>query len=335
MVGRAANINPTPNSAQGIQAGWAINDNGQINFPGSVLNQLDLMKATGATWLRLNFRLGGAFSTWTSVILGLYDQIVNAANARGFNVLGLLSNEGWPGKQSDWCENNAEVAGGKGDNDYMQALGQVAGQLAAWFYPRISAWEIWNEPDAWTKSYGIGGSFIYPSNFAWCLKHAYGAIQAQFPDIEVITGGLFVNDLGADIGMTSATYLLQTLAFGASEIPDFEQPFDGIGEHIYIDQGRATNASNILTAVQVVGHILPVLPLWITEIGWQSGAIGAATQATNILTAWNTLQTLDQIERVFYFQVGDNPFANMTFGLYDASNNPKTALGTYQQSAIF
>lgn len=335
MPDRAADINPAPNSAQGIQAGWAINNSGQIDFPGSVLNQLALMRATGATWLRLNFRLGGAFSTWNSAILGLYDQIVNAANAQGFNVLGLLCNEAWPGKQSDWCANNAEVAGGNGDNDYMQAIGQVAGQLAAWFYLRIPAWEIWNEPDAWTKSYGIGGSFIYPSNFAWCLKYAYDAIQAQFSDIEVITGGLFVNDLGATIGLGSATYLQQTLTFGASAIPDFDQPFDGIGEHIYIDQGRATNASNIQTAVQAISDIVPDLPVWITEIGWQSGAIGTATQAANIQTAWNTLQTLDQIERVFYFQVGDNQFANMTFGLYDASNNPKPALGAYQQSAIF
>src|ERR1700730_4071715 len=103
MIGIAADVDRALRSAQGIQAGWAINESGQIDFPGSVLNQLALMKATGATWVRINFRLGAVFSTWNSVILGLYDKIVDAAIAQDFNVLGLLCNEAWPGQQSDWC----------------------------------------------------------------------------------------------------------------------------------------------------------------------------------------------------------------------------------------
>src|SRR5437868_6272513 len=81
--------------------------------------------------------------------------------------LGLLSNESWPGDQDQWIANNAEVAGGNGDNGYVQAFAaNAAGVLARHFAGQVGWWEIWNEPNAWTDRDGAGnptgGSFLFP-----------------------------------------------------------------------------------------------------------------------------------------------------------------------------
>src|SRR4051794_18354402 len=177
---------------QGLQGGWAIDDLGRVNFVHSVSQQLPLMQQAGAGVVRLNFRLGACFSDWTSIgcatadqprtALGLYDQVVDMATQRNLKVIGLISNESWHGTQAQWTANNSENAGGSGDNAYLRAFATTAaGVLAQHFAGRITSWEIWNEPNAWSDnpSPGVftGSSFMYPSNFAWLLKRSYSAIK--------------------------------------------------------------------------------------------------------------------------------------------------------------
>src|SRR5436190_1540360 len=93
------------------------------------------------------------------------------------------------GLQGGWA---IDDTGGNGDNKYLQKFSSKAAvTLAAHFKDRVSAWEIWNEPNAWTSSpsSGVyqGGSFIYPSNFAWLLRHVYeGTHAAGLKDLTII-----------------------------------------------------------------------------------------------------------------------------------------------------
>ncbi|MBM4430858.1 MAG: endo-1,4-beta-xylanase, partial [Chloroflexi bacterium] len=144
---------------QGLQGGWAINDNGNLNFPHSLQNQLPLIRDAGAGWVRINFRLGNCYSNWTTTgcnsftALQRYDTLVDDARARGLKVLGLLSNESWHGDQTQWVANNAENTSGNGDNAYLQAFSkQAAVVLTKYFQGRIDTWEVWNEPNAWTTN---------------------------------------------------------------------------------------------------------------------------------------------------------------------------------------
>jgi len=191
---------------QGLQGGWAIDNSGNLSFPHSLQNQLPLIVNAGAGWVRINFRLGDCYSNWTVpgcngyTALERYDVLVNDARARGLKVLGLLSNESWPGTQSEWTANNAENTGGNGDNPYLQAFSQQAAVvLAKHFQGRIDSWQVWNEPNAWTTnpSPGVyeGGSFIYPSNFAWLLRHVYeDTRQAGVTGIKFVSGGVIGHD---------------------------------------------------------------------------------------------------------------------------------------------
>jgi hypothetical protein len=189
---------------QGLNGGWAIDDTGNPDFAGSLTSSLGIVHDAGAGWVRMVFRLGGCHSNWTTPgcngrsALQAYDQVI--ANARGQNlrVLGILTGESWPGSQSDWTANNAETLGGNGDNAYVQGFAQQASLLAQHFKGPITDWEVWNEPNAWTSTDGrghfSGGSYLYPSNYAWLLARSYKAIRGAQPNATVLLGGLFAHE---------------------------------------------------------------------------------------------------------------------------------------------
>ena len=199
---------------QGLQGGWAIDDSGRVNFLHSVTSELPYMAQAGAGAIRINFRLGACFSTWTAPgcatadgpnALAVYDTVVNTAMGAPYNlqVIGLLSNESWNGTPDQWTANNAENTPRSGDNTYIQNFAtNAAGVLAKHFAGRITTWEVWNEPNAWTANPSptvfTGGTFIYPSNFAWMLRRSYAAIKTAEPGTSstVISGGLFGHDAG-------------------------------------------------------------------------------------------------------------------------------------------
>jgi hypothetical protein len=161
--------------------------------------------------VRINFRLG-ASTNWTETdscypgsALELYDTVVNNARMEGLQVMGLLSNESWPGTQAEWQANNAERNPGKsGDNPYLVAFSKNAAVvLGMHFNGKVAAWEVWNEPNAYS-SYSpeqgyTGSTFIYPSNFAWLLRHVYEeAENAGITDALFVSGGVFGRPPPAD-----------------------------------------------------------------------------------------------------------------------------------------
>ena len=197
---------------QGLQGGWAVDDTGKINFAHSLSQQYSIMKEVGAGWVRVNFRLGSCFQDWTTqtrcagtdgpTALVVYDQVVQNALSNNLKVVGLISNESWRGSQVQWTANNAENAGANtrrtGDNTYIRDFASKAvTTLAKRYAGKINHWEIWNEPNAYTgldaAGNPTGGSFIYPSNFAWMLKRSHQAVKSAEAGT-VIAGGLLSHD---------------------------------------------------------------------------------------------------------------------------------------------
>lgn len=356
-----ADFNPTaiPNITvnQGVNGAQALDDNGNYAFAYSLYQQLPLIAASRAGYVRINFRLGAHYSNWTTpdsrglTALQQYDNVVNAALALNLTVLGLLDNEAWPGNQTDWCTNNVENGGTNGDNTYLQnfSLG-AAVVLASHFAGRISTWEVWNEPDAWTSSTPpvyAGGSFIYESNFAWLLHHVYNDTRnAGITGLTFISGGLFGNDLGsAPPNNFSTTYLTNLYTQGiananwSSDYTAFGRyPFDIVGLHLYIDQTGATTAANIKSYTDAINtaNITGAggkfsSQIIITEIGWTTASISNAVQATNLTTAFTELQALPYIARVYWFVIQDHSGAY--YGLYDGNGLTKPSLVSYQATA--
>lgn len=245
---------------QGLQGGWALNDSGQIDFLHSTNQQLKLMQDAGAGWVRINFRLGACFEDWVTpsrnrecsatggkTALELYKKLVDNAKKRKLKVLGLLSNESWPGNQADWTENNAEnVPGGNGFNAYVEGFATQAAAVVIPYFARrgVTVWEIWNEPNAWTSNPapGVyeGGSFLYPSNFAWLLKRTYEEVKPRAPSVQLMLGGVF------------ATNVFGTAAVPAT-ITDLGKPFRALAAST---RRRGTyNPRGLIAGIQAAGPV--------------------------------------------------------------------------------
>ena len=373
----------------GLQGGWAVDDIGHINFVHSLSLQFGFIQQTGAGWVRINFRLGQCFADWTSpsdicpdadatTALGIYDQVVAKAHASNLKVLGLLSNESMRGDQLEWTAGNAERQGGSGDNVYIRRFARdVASVLAAHYANQVDAWEVWNEPNAWTErptpDTFAGGSFMYPSNFAWLLKRSYAAIKAQQPQSSstVISGGVFGHDgdgwpgaagvKGASLVSgraitcassvdSGADYLCLTYAAGISSAGWIAgaYPLDRIGQHLYIDQGDATSPARLTSYVDDVRQAYleyegsdTSKPIEITEIGWFADpsdpafAAAEARQAENLRIAYATFSSLPFVSRAYWFNVQDVPEANLFAGQVDGGDDFTLGTPKYPVFSMF
>ena len=217
----------------------------------------------------------------------------------------------------------------------------------------MTAWEVWNEPNAWTAtpSPGVfsGGSFLYPSNYAWLLKRSYTAIKTAQPSSSsiVLFGGLFGLDGGGSPGVTGlkgaslingrnitcasnvssgADYLCLTYAAGVGSAGWVAgaYPLDRVAQHLYIDQGSATSVETLTryledvrqAYVQYEGVATPK-QTEVTEIGWfarPSDPDFATTQARaaeNLRIAFSTFSGIPYISRAYWFNIQDVPEANL------------------------
>jgi hypothetical protein len=349
---------------QGLQGGWAIDDLGNRNFTSSLSLHTPTLHEAEAGWLRINFRLGRCFRDWTSIgcngrtALQVYDEVVEDARDRGFRVLGLLSNEARHGNQTDWIEHNAEAAGGAGDNAYIRGFAEEAGVLAGHFGERVPHWEVWNEPDAWRaldeRGNPSGGSFVYPSNFAWLLRRVYAEIKVAHPEAVVVSGGLFAHDLGerrdpranpacpseVDSG---AAYLCATYEMGLRAAGwRRPYPFDHVGQHLYVDQGGPTSAQKLgvylrdlrAAYLEYEGADTPK-QTYLTEVGWTTATVSPEVQARNVLVAYDTFRRTLYLARSFWFAARDVPEGELFFGLAEASGQKKPSFAVYQDVAAF
>jgi hypothetical protein len=151
---------------QGLNGGWAIDDNGNLAFTHSLTSTLPVIHQAGAGWVRIVFRLGRCYSNWTSPgcngrrALDVHDQVVSNLHSQNLHVLAILTGESWPGSESDWTANNAE-------------------------------W-TWTSTDG--QGHFSGATYMYPSNYAWLLERSYDAIKSAEPGSHVIFGGLFAHE---------------------------------------------------------------------------------------------------------------------------------------------
>jgi hypothetical protein len=265
--------------------------------------------------------------------------------------------------------------------------------LAKHFVSRVTVWEVWNEPNAWTAnpSPGVhtGGSSRPEANFAWLLKRSYSAIEAAEPgsNSTVVSGGLFGHDPGgatiavttpggatrtvtkrgtanglagrtgaATVACTSsvpsgADYLCDTYSMGRQKAGwrPGSYPLDGIGQHLYIDQGTVTSDSKISAYLQDVRGAYVAYEgtttskkTEVTEVGWVADpssstyATDAANQAQNVQIAYTTFRATAYVSRADYFVAQDVPEGNIFYGLVQGDGvTYKPAFAKYQSTADY
>jgi len=332
----------------GTQPGWAIDDSGNILVTDAVADRL---AQSGAGWVRINFRLG-PYGSDTSGFYSAYDTIVNRLRSRGLQVIGLMSNESWPapGGQADWVANNWEHTGGDGYNSYIDGFGYAFARMASHWQGKITYWEIWNEPNAWTSNDGngfySGGTFIYPSTFAALLTHCHSQVHYYNNiAVQVISGGLFGHDIsGFSSSNAGADYLNNTYNIGINYTGKFawtkntygSYPLDAIGQHIYINQGGAVNSTWFGTYMDYVHNVVTswegagtTKKTWMTEFGWRTDWVSESTQSANLSSAYNVINGKSYARSGIWFQLDDNPAGGMYFGIFRSDATQKPAWTTF------
>jgi hypothetical protein len=199
------------------------------------------LAASGLRWVRL-----GSFA-WATCEAepGVRDYTVAetalaAAEREGLAVIGEMSgNPGW-----------ATTDGNRRSppKDWL-AWERHVEQVVTHFRDRVHVWEIWNEPDIsqfWTGS---------AEDYVQLLKHAYLGAKRADPTCLVMSAGL---------DGSGERYLARILDLGAGEYCDL------VGAHPYAGT-TAIAAHRLATMRRILAYHGLDKPLWITEIGWQSG----------------------------------------------------------------
>jgi hypothetical protein len=138
-------------------------------------------KALGASFIRVDFELGGIFGEtpgepdWTRV-----DQVLELSRRYELPVLGIVLDT--PAAISTCPERGSNS--GRCPAADPQAYGRLAGELAAHARGTVSHWEIVNEPDG---DWAFEGS---PEQYALMLSASYDAIKARVPEARVAMGGV-------------------------------------------------------------------------------------------------------------------------------------------------
>lgn len=327
---------------QGVDIGWSVGNDGAILL---TERKCAALSEAGTGWLRVSMRLIPGHDAWNPKLLSLYDTAIDNCRDRGLQVILLIDGESWRGSQEDWTANNFENTGGDGNNDYLEgyAYGAVV-PIVQHFRDRTTIFELWNEPNAWKRSPapGVyeGGSFIYPSNFAALLTDSWLAVHVghNISGIQLVAGGVFGHSIRnvRSYSTAGAQYLDDTYNLGINAIGSFSwimdafgsYPLDGIGQHIYIDQGGLTTRDHVSQYLQWVRNAYAryegettVKQVFITELGWTTNSVNPETQSADLETAFEAIEATPWVRTTIWFNWQDG--GTLHYGVVDSSGNPK------------
>jgi hypothetical protein len=255
-VSPPAVLQPSPSAggpAVGVQLHGMWNDYSDAQR----LAVLDKIAAGHMRWVRIDMgwssfqdRCRSCYNSW---YMDRADFVVNAARQRGLQVLVTA----W--RTPGWANGGAgDLAPPANPADFGSFMAWLAGR----FRGRVSAYEIWNEPDSRDFFTGSVGQY------AALVRAAYPAVKSGDPDARVVLGGPINNntDWLRSVYQAGAGGSFDVMAthpnIGPADLPP-ETP-DLRGDNIYL-----------LTHVAAVHELMKVngdgdKPIWFTELGWSS-----------------------------------------------------------------
>ena len=303
----------------GTQPGQPLTDTGYVALTDQVAQAI---ADTGAGFVRVNMRLG-PYTYDAPAWYSTYDTIVNRLRSRGLEVIALMTNEAWPGSQSQWSANAYETSGGNGWNPYLANWCNFFLRAATHWAGKIKYWELWNEPDCL--------AVIYPSNYGALLANAYDLVHTNNVPVEIISGGVCG---GTDppfgphfISNTYDVSINHTGWFSQMKTKWGTYPLDHIGFHVYPNCDGYLSTSWLSSYFDTVHSSYAAYEgasttkkMWLTEIGWQTAGTGCKTteaiQAANVTSMLNVANSKPYIKHVNWFFLKDEPAADLYFGVF-------------------
>lgn len=335
----------------GMNPGQPLDD--QTGVVGLTLDYAKQIAATGATYVRLDFiRKAGA----SQVDLAVYDKILDDLATAGLRPLGLLGPGLVTGDQAQW---NASPDPTTGANAMADAFVAEASRIIAHFYARSVTWEIWNEPNAWTKCSPLedaacdpgasGATYVRPevlANILFRLNPSTDGTGATYLN-QLVVGGLLGHDADPGDGSKGFTYLdafYDAVArIGPALNATTTTPWSGFGYHPYLDDGRdvPSCASDYVARLDELAARRAqhgdTSQAWLTEVGWSSKPQDGLTdadaqaqrlalqdkQASNVTKVMSTLTARPDVATAFLFKFQDSP--GLEYGVLNLDGTKKAS----------
>ena len=300
--------------------------------PEDVNRTFDLMTSIGVRTVRVMMPWAGMEPNPGQYDYGQVDMIVDAANARGMSVLGtLVSAPGWAVAPGTPAVSSPTAS--------AATYGDFAGAAASHFRGRVSAYEVWNEPNA-ALSWTSGPQGPEPGVYAGLLKAAYPKIKAADPSALVIGGVVGAVISFFSLTMDPVTFVEQMYAAGA------RGSFDALSYHPYqyttMFSAGGNLANSPLLQVAAIHDRMAAngdggKKIWATEYGEPTSSADEATQAaylTDFLSKWRTLPYAGP---AYVYTTRDRNTGSGapddTFGLYRSDWSAKPAAAAVQALA--
>lgn len=310
-------------------AGLADSNLMRLKSHAEIDKELDMMQSIGVENIRI-----GLYWAEIEPLKGRYnwsnaDYIVNQANARGMGVLATINETpAWAGTPIG--------AGTPSTTDFSKYVTTVANRYKG----KISAYEIWNEPNA--KFFMTP---VSPANYTELLKAGYTAIKGVDQSITVIGGVLgsgrtLTDDNGEVQTMNPVEYLAGMYDAGAHGY------FDAISFHPYkYDMKYSEQQDQVASPLRQFQNMRAMMDffgdtdkkIWASEYGLPTTAIngiGQQHQADYIEDFLNSWSKQVGAGPMFIYTTrdiatgGTNPGNN--FGIWQTNWTPKLAVQVLQ-----
>ncbi|HET6735517.1 cellulase family glycosylhydrolase [Mycobacterium sp.] len=268
-----------------------------------IVATFDQMQSLGVNTVRVLVPWGDIYKVPPGDLLEFFfppdwskvDFIVNEAASRNMSVLGVLNaTPYWGGQDGSGCLGCYGVAP---DPQKFAAFAALAAQR---FGDKVSAYEVWNEPN-YVASWGPE---IDPVAYTELLKQAYTAIKGANPDATVVAGVLGTVTTFGGITLDARDFVETMYANGAQGFFDalsihpyqYTTKFSE-GEHTWYEPWKANSPLEQMIAIRqlMIDNGDEALRIWATEYGLPTGGPNAVTpeqQAQFIedfLNAWSEL----------------------------------------------
>lgn len=224
-----------------------------------------------------------------------WDRVVDELHARDYRILGMLCY--W----NNWVDAYSDAG--------IREFGLYAERVARRYRGRVSAWEIWNEPNEaifWKST---------PERYVRLMRAAYEGVKRGDPNAVVVGGSLSGSDL---------TYLRTLLRLGAARW------MDALSVHPYSFGWSPEDAQLIPELRGIAAEMRRAGKsdrLWLTEIG--IGITGEEKQARLLERTWALLQQSGVVSHAFWYTLYIPNDA--TYPLFRTDWKPKRAVAPFQR----
>ncbi|MGW0163124.1 cellulase family glycosylhydrolase [Mycobacterium sp. NPDC003323] len=295
-----------------------------------VREHLNLMESLGVKNVRLlvpwifmqpQDPMGGPVDWEQDLNWAKLDEIVREAHNRGMGILGVLQ---W---SPDWA---TEGPVGSGHPANPQDFADFAAAVADRYRDEITAYEVWNEPNA---------SFFWnpvdPVEYTKLLKATYNSLKAVNPEITVVGAVVSATLTWGETTMNPVDFVEAMYAAGADGF------FDALSFHPYNFDTKFSEQDEVdwrelmpLFQVQKLRHLLDQhldpgeeqIKIWISEYGLPTSVVSPEKQQAFIADLLKAWQSFSGGGPIFMYTTKDDMSAigdERFFGLFDEHGNFK------------